>query len=206
MASKPRQLSAVRLYKPAGISGSRRGDGVGVVFGPAHQLPRQHGEVVNAVEAERLDHLVGLATDEIDGHGAVGQRSREPADQRDGTGGERGEAARLVVVADIAQHGAATAMAGVQDPPKLFIVAQEAVGLVDQQTRPKAFDNAEDAARRAVGRRQRPEDQTAEDIEQSRFSAAFHRRRDAQSRRDHEPIEQIRVRDPQRDRVARDPA
>ena len=59
--------------------------------------------------------------------------------------GERrigGERARLMVVANGAQHRAAPAMAAVEDAAQLVIFAQERVGFIDQQCRPISFDHA----------------------------------------------------------------
>ena len=59
--------------------------------------------------------------------------SRQLPDQRDGAGTEGRERARLVIVADIAQHRTALAMPAVQDAAQLFVLPEKAVGLVDHQ-------------------------------------------------------------------------
>ena len=115
--------------------------------------------MVNAIETEGLDRLVGLAAYKIDGHGAVGQCRGKPANQRDGTAANV-EKVRLVVVADIAQHGAAAAMAGIEYAAQFFVVAHEvSASSISRQGR--KLDDAEDAAGRAIGGCQRPEDQVA---------------------------------------------
>ncbi len=64
IASSGRQLSAALLKSPAGISGSAAGDGLGIVLRPARQLASKHDEMLDAIEAERLDGLAALAPSE----------------------------------------------------------------------------------------------------------------------------------------------
>ena len=108
-----------------------------------------------------------------------------------------------MIVADRAQDLAALAMAGIQHAAQLVGLAEEGVGLVDQQRRTISLDHAKQRGRGYVGGRQRAPDQPAEHIEQCGFAAALHRRADGQPRRDQKTVEQIGMHAPQRRSVAR---
>ena len=149
IASNGRQLSASRLMMPSGISGSRRRDALGVVRGPARGLAGQHVEMVSAVEAERRDPLLPQPPLQFDHHGAVVQRVGQRPDQRDDDrriGRERADSKSSPTVRSTVpplrlpfEHAA-----------QLVVVVQERIGLVDQQRRLLALDDAEDRGRRDV--------------------------------------------------------
>ena len=80
-----------------------------------------------------------------------------------------------MIIADGAQHGAALAMAGIEDAAQLVIFVQEGVGLIDQERRLVAFDYPEQRGRGDVGGRQWTRHQTAEHVEQRGLAAALHR-------------------------------
>ena len=94
------------------------------------------------------------------------------------------ERARLVIVANGPQHGAALAMAAVENTAQFVVVVQEGIGLIDQQRRPVAFDDSEQRRRGDVGGGQWTRQQTTKHVEQRCLAAALHWRRYAQARRD----------------------
>ena len=74
-----------------------------VIDRPAHQLARQVGEMISAVEPKGLNRFVPLAALEIDNDAAVRQRVEQFPDRRDSDGCVGVEGARLMIVADIAR-------------------------------------------------------------------------------------------------------
>lgn len=115
-----------------------------MVLDPPSTAAAELFEVAEPIGPQRLDFLLAFLSAHLDLDRPVGESVTKLADQRDGDRCERLEGSRFEIVSGNPQHFPSASVTAVQNSAQFMLVAEEGVGLINQQRRLILIDAAED--------------------------------------------------------------